>query len=76
MEEREGNINVREKHQLAASHTPPTRDLASIPGMCPDWELNQQSFSSQAGAQSTEPHQPGLLSPFLPQLTFTASVTF
>ena len=28
-------------------------------GMCPDWELNWQSFSSQAGAQSTEPHQPG-----------------
>ena len=29
------------------------------PDMCPDWELNQWSFSSQAGTHSTEPHQPG-----------------
>ena len=35
-------------------------DLVHNPGMCPDWELNQQTFGSQAGAQSTEPHQPGL----------------
>ena len=27
------------------------------PGMCPDWESNQQPFGSQVGAQSTEPHQ-------------------
>ena len=26
-----------------------------------DWESNQQPFGSQAGAQSTEPHQPGLV---------------
>ena len=26
--------------------------------MCPDWELNQQPFGSQAHAQSTELHQP------------------
>ena len=42
--EREG-----EKHQcVVASHTPPTRDLAHNPGMCPNWELNQQPFGSQA----------------------------
>ena len=29
------------------------------PGMCPNWELNQWPFCSQASAQSTEPHQPG-----------------
>ena len=40
-------------------HTP-TGDVAPNPGMCPDWELNQRPFSLQAGAQSTEPHQPGL----------------
>ena len=39
----------------------PYWDLACNPGMCPDWELNQQPFGSQACAQSTEPHQPGLL---------------
>ena len=50
-----------EKHQcMVDSHTPPTGDLAWNTGMCPNWELNQWSFGSQAGAQSTEPHQPGL----------------
>ena len=54
-ERREG-----EKHQcVVARHTPPTRDLAHNPGTCPDWESNQQPFGSQAGAQSTEPPQPG-----------------
>ena len=33
---------------------PPTQACAL------DWELNRQSFGSQAGTQSTEPHQPGL----------------
>ena len=54
--EREG-----EKHQcLDASPAPSTRDLVCNPGMCPDWESNQRPFGLQAGAQSTEPHQPGL----------------
>ena len=35
----------------------PTGDLAHNPGMCPDWESNQQTFGSQAGTQSTEPHK-------------------
>ena len=39
---------------------PPTGNLAHNPGMSHDGELNQQPFSLQAGAQSTEPHQPGL----------------
>ena len=43
-----------------ASHATPTTDLACYPGMCPDWELNQQLFGSQGSTQSTEPHQPGL----------------
>ena len=55
--EREG-----ETHQCAvASRTPPIGDLAHNPGMYPDWESNQQPFGSQVGAQSTEPHQPGLI---------------
>ena len=33
--------------------------------MCPDWGSNWQPFSSQAGTQSTEPHQPGLGFEFL-----------
>ena len=28
-------------------------------GICPDWELNQRPFGSQAGTQCTEPYQPG-----------------
>ena len=38
---------------------PPTGDLAHNPGMCRDCEWNRQPFGSQAGAQFTEPHQPG-----------------
>ena len=45
--EREG-----EKHQrVVVSRVPPTGDLAHTPGMCPDWELNQRPFGSQAGIQ-------------------------
>ena len=48
------------------SHTPYWgTDLASNPGMCPDWESNQQLFGSQAHAQSTELHQSGPQSFFL-----------
>ena len=38
---------------------PSTGDMACNPGMCSDWESNQQPFGFQAGTQSTEPHQPG-----------------
>ena len=49
----------REKHQhVVTSRAPPTGDLASNSGMCPDWESNLPPFGSQAGTQSTEPHQP------------------
>ena len=41
------------------SCTPPTGDLAHNPGMCPDWGLNWRPFVLQAGAQSTELHEPG-----------------
>ena len=48
------------KHQcVVASGMPPTGGLACNPGMCPDWESNQQPFGLQAGAHSTEPHQLG-----------------
>ena len=50
------------KHQcVVASCAPLTGDLACNPGMCPDWESNQQPFGLQAGTQSTELHQPGLI---------------
>ena len=53
----------RETYQcVIASHTASTGDLACNPGMCPDQELNQRLFDSQAGIQSTEPQQPGLTS--------------
>ena len=54
--ERERSIDVQEIHQLVASPTCPTRDLAHNPGMCPELELNQRPFGLQAGTQSTEPH--------------------
>ena len=46
---------------MVASEVPPTGDLVHNPSMCPDWESNWQPFRSQPGAQSTEPHQPGLM---------------
>ena len=54
--EMEGNIDV---WWSVASHMPPAGYLACNPGMCPDWELSQPPFGSQAGTQSTEPHQWG-----------------
>ena len=42
----------------------PNGDLARNPGMCPDWESNQQPLASQASTQCIEPHQPGLKSKF------------
>ena len=39
-----------EKHEcVVAPGAPPTGDLAYNPGMCPDWESNQQPFGSQVG---------------------------
>ena len=49
-----------EKHQrVVASPTPPTGDLAQNPGRRLDQESNQWPFGSQAGTQSTDPHQSG-----------------
>ena len=42
-----------------------TGDLSCNPDMCPDWESNWRPFGSQAGTQSTEPHQPGLYCYFI-----------
>ena len=61
---KERNMNVREKerrkHQLVASCVPPIGDLARNPGKCRNRESNRQTYSSQAGAQPTEPQKPGL----------------
>ena len=71
-EEREG-----EKYQcVVASHVPPSGDLAHNPGMCPDWESNQQPSGSQSSAQSTEPHQPGLFFFFFKRVTYTQHKTY
>ena len=45
-------------HCVVAPRTPPTDDLACNPGMCPDWEVNQQPFGLQASTQTTEPSIP------------------
>ena len=58
---REGEREGEKEPCVFASRTPPTGDLAHNPGMCPDWESNWRPFGSQAGAQSTEPHQPELI---------------
>ena len=40
--ERERHIDVREKHLSAVSCMHPEQGAGHNPGMCPDWESNQQ----------------------------------
>ena len=52
--ERKRNINV----WLPLTH-PQLGSWPTTQACALDWESNQQPFDSQAGTQSTEPHQPG-----------------
>ena len=45
--EKERNVDVWEPHRLVASYMLPAGGLACNPGMCPDWESNQQPFGFQ-----------------------------
>ena len=56
-----GRKRGRETPISCLSHTSPNWGPSCNPGMCPNRELNPGPFGSQAGAQSTEPHQPGLV---------------
>ena len=60
LERGEGREKERERN-INASHVSPAGDLACNPDMFPDWESNWGPFGSQAGVQSTEPHQLGLI---------------
>ena len=65
LDRREGREEEGMKHLcVIASRAPPAGVLACNPGLCSDWELNLWPFGWQARAQSTESHQPGLLSIF------------
>ena len=57
---REGEREGEEHPCVVASGASPTGVLDRNPGMCPDWDWNQQPFGLQAVTQSTEPHQQGL----------------
>ena len=72
---KKGERKGEKHHCVVASHMPPTGDLACNPGTFPDWELNQRPVGSQAGAQSTESHQPGLYYDFLDDLTLQFLIT-
>ena len=48
--ERQRETRMRESHQLAASHMPPTGKLACKP----DWELNLQPFGLWEDTQPTD----------------------
>ena len=69
LERVEGTEKERERkkekhHCVVASCTPPIRDLARNPGMCPDLESNRPPFGPQARTQSSELHQPGETFPY------------
>ena len=58
--QRERNVDVREKlNWLPPAHAP-TRDWACNPGMCPDQESNRRSFPLRDVTQPTEPCKSGL----------------
>ena len=59
--ERGGEREGEKHHIVVACHAPPTGDLAHNPGMCPDWELNQRPFGSQARSQPTRYSSQGWL---------------
>ena len=61
---KEGEREGEKQQCVVAPPMPHTGDLTCNPGMCPDWESNRRPFGSQAGTQSTEPHQPGLYHSF------------
>ena len=63
--ERKGRREGKKHQCVVTSRMPPTGDLVRDPSMYPDWESNWQPFGSQAGAQSTEPHQAGSTFTFL-----------
>ena len=54
-EEGERNINVWLSVTCPPLETWPANQACAL-----DWELNLQPFGSQAGIQSTEPHEPGI----------------
>ena len=58
--ERKGERQGKKHQCVVAFCAPPNGDLACNPDMYPDWRLNWRPFGSQAGAQSTEPCQPGV----------------
>ena len=74
LDREEGREKEREREtSMFLSYMPLPGHLACNPGMCPDWQWNQQPFGLQADAQSTGPHQPGRerfilesMNPFLP----------
>ena len=48
LERGEGREKERERNiSVFASHVAPSGHLARTPGMCPDWESNQQHLDSQ-----------------------------
>ena len=61
LETEEGRERRRETSMCGRLSSTPYRGPGPQPSMCPHWELNQRPFGSQACAQSTEPHQPGLI---------------
>ena len=61
-------MDVQEIHQLAASRTPLTGNLACNPGMCPDWESNQQPFGLQPAFNPLSYTSQGYLFDFLSYL--------
>ena len=74
-EERERPIDCERYTNLLPIEYPQLGSPTCNPGMCPDWELNQQPVSSQAGPQSNDPHQLGHKSLLTHSITFSIQCT-
>ena len=65
-----GGREGKEHQCVVAYHVPSTGDLACNPGICPDWESNQQPFGLQPALNPLSYTSQGPLCTLLPKVIY------